>query len=391
MIDYFQDLQNEIKEGLETDQISMGFNRLNEHVNLRKSTYYLIGGLTGSGKTALLDDAFVLNPYDWVNSSANTTSLKLKIMYFSMERRKNYKLGKWISRKIFLETGQIISVNKILGWVSKEFKLTKDEHDLVTQQKDYINHLLNDVVTIIENPQNPTGVKKVVDKYATENGKFEQIDEHNKVYYPNNPKELVVVIYDHIGLQKKETRKYPNGDVVRLSSKKEIIDQSSEDARKFRDVYGYSIVKISQFNRSISNPTRIKNGDVEPILEDFKESNNICEDADVILSLFDPWRYKVEDPSGYDLNQLRNQFGSKMYRNLKILKNSFGVEDVRIGLGFQPVVGTFKELPKVLEITPQDYNKITDNSYFTTFQRPAPKGLTPLKKIIQQEENESFI
>lgn len=227
MIDYFQDLQNEIKEGLETDQISMGFNRLNEHVNLRKSTYYLIGGLTGSGKTALLDDAFVLNPYDWVNSSANTTGLKLKIMYFSMERRKNYKLGKWISRKIFLETGQIISVNKILGWVSKEFKLTKDEHDLVVQQRDYINHLLNDVVTIIENPQNPMGVKKVIDKYATENGKFEQIDEHNKIYYPNNPKELVVVIYDHIGLQKKETRKYPNGDVVRLSSKKEIIDQSS--------------------------------------------------------------------------------------------------------------------------------------------------------------------
>lgn len=364
MIDYYENLEKEIKEGLLIEQIPMGFERLSFHVGLRKATYYLIGGYTGSGKTALVDDAFVLNPYDWVISDKNTTNLKLKIFYFSMERRKNYKLGKFISRKIFKDTGQIISVNKILGWVSKEYKLTLDEHDLVNLQKDYINYMLNDVITLIENPQNPIGIKKTIDKYALENGKFEQIDEHNRTYIPNNPKELVEIIYDHVGLQKKETRKYPNGDVVRLNSKKEIIDQSSEDARKFRDVYGYSIVKVSQFNRSISNPTRIKNGDVEPILEDFKESGNLSEDAEVCLTLFDPWRYKVEDPSGYNLDLLRSNYGAKMYRNLKILKNSYGIEDTRIGLGFQPIVGMFKEMPKLDEIRNEDYQNIANSSFF---------------------------
>jgi len=63
---------------------------------------------------------------------------------------------------------------------------------------------------------------------------------------------------------------------------------------------------------------------VEPMIEDFKESSNTAEDADVILSLFDPMRYKVEDPSGYNLNKLRDQYGAKMYRNLKVLKNSYG-------------------------------------------------------------------
>src|SRR5690606_7813432 len=99
------------------------------------------------------------------------------------------------------------------------------------------------------------------------------------------------------------------------------IDQSSEDARKFRDVYGYSPIKVSQFNRSIANPTRIKNGDVEPMLEDFKESGNIVEDAEIILSLFDPMRYKVPDPSGYNLDRLRDQNGAKLYRNVKILRS----------------------------------------------------------------------
>lgn len=364
MVDYYENLEKEINEGLSNDLIPMGFDRLSFHVGLRKSTYYLVGGFTGSGKTALIDDAFVLNPYDFVTSVKNTTGVSLKIFYFSMERRKNYKLGKWLSRKIFLDTGKIISVNKILGWVDAQYKLTTEEKQLLDSYKSYINDLLNNVVTIIENPQNPMGVKKIIDKYAEENGTWEQIDKHNRIYKPNNPKELVIVIYDHIGLQKKETRKYPNGDIVRLSSKKEIIDQSSEDARKFRDVYGYSIVKVSQFNRSISNPTRLKNGDVEPMIEDYKESANTSEDADVILSLFDPMRYKVADPSGYDLDRLRDRFGAKMYRSLKVLKNSYGADDLRIGLAFQPVVGVFIELPKIDEMTNDVYENVQNYSFF---------------------------
>ena len=42
----------------------------------------------------------------------------------------------------------------------------------------------------------------------------------------------------------------------------------SDELRYARDFYGYSPVVVSQFNRDISNPIRIKNGDVEPQLED---------------------------------------------------------------------------------------------------------------------------
>ena len=174
MIDYYSSLEEEINSGLNSVQIPMGFERLSFHVGLRKSTYYLLGGYTGSGKTSLLDDAFVLNPYDFITSHRNTSNIKLKIFYFSMERRKNYKLSKWISRKIFLDKGITISVNKILGWVSEEYKLKDEEKKLVDTYKDYINDMLNNVVTIIENPQNPMGVKKVIDKYADENGKWEK-------------------------------------------------------------------------------------------------------------------------------------------------------------------------------------------------------------------------
>jgi replicative DNA helicase len=123
-------------------------------------------------------------------------------------------------------------------------------------------------------------------------------------------------------------------------------------------------VEVSQFNRDISSPIRLKAGDVEPMLEDFKDTGSTQEDADVVLSLFDPMRYKVADPAGYDLNRLRNDEKHKMYRSLKILKNSYGGDDIRIGLAMQPVVGMFREMPRFDQMTDIVYDSIRDNTFF---------------------------
>ena len=37
--------------------------------------------------------------------------------------------------------------------------------------------MLNNVVTIIENPQNPMGIKKTIDSYAESNGTWVKVDE----------------------------------------------------------------------------------------------------------------------------------------------------------------------------------------------------------------------
>jgi hypothetical protein len=109
---------------------------------------------------------------------------------------------------------------------------------------------------------------------------------------------------------------------------------------------------------------RIKNGDVEPQLEDFAESSSTQNDADVVLALFDPMRYKVEDPSGYDLNKLKDDYGAKYFRSLRLIKNSYGEDDIRIGLGFLGSVGMFKELPRKRDITDEDYEAIINKTYF---------------------------
>jgi len=349
----FDDLNREVEKGLngENTGIPMGFDRLNHYIGIRRSMYFLIGGLTGSGKTSFIDDAFVLNPVDWYLSSENKTDIKLKIIYRSMERSRTYKLAKWVSRRIFLDHGLIIPINKLLGWTSK---MSKEEHDIFLTYSDYIKKL-GEIITIIDGPENPIGIAKELKEHALKNGKIEQIDEYNKKYIPNDDKTITIVILDHIGLLK---------STKDLHTKKALIDKMSDELRYARDFFGYTPVVVSQFNRDIANPARIKNGDVEPQLEDFKDSSQTQDDADVVLALFDPMRYKVEDPSGYNLNKLVDEFGAKYFRSLRIIKNSYGEDDVRIGLGFMGQIGMFKELPRRKEMTDAEYESVVDKSYF---------------------------
>jgi hypothetical protein len=330
----------------------MGFDRLNRYVGIRKSMYYLVGGLTGSGKTSFIDDAFVLNPFDWYINQKDP-KIKLRMIYRSMERSGTYKLAKWISRKIFLDQGIIIPVSKLLGWTGK---MSKDEHDLFLMYEDYIG-VMNEVITIIDGPENPVGIAKELKAHAEANGEIVQIDKYNKKYIPNDENELTIVIIDHIGLLRL-TKDQP--------TKKQAIDKMSDELRYARDFFGYTPVVVSQFNRDISNPMRQKNGDVEPQLEDFADSSSTQNDADVVLALFDPLRYKVPDPSGYNLEKLKDSFGAKYFRSLRLIKNSYGEDDVRIGLGFLGQIGMFKELPKRIDMTDADYQSVINKSYFLT-------------------------
>jgi hypothetical protein len=348
----FNQLKQEVQLGLDgrNSGIPMGFDRLNRYIGIRKGIYFLVGGLTGSGKTSFIDDAYVLNPFDWFISQ-KVPNVKLRIIYRSMERSRTYKLAKWVSRKIFLDHAITIPVGRLLGWNEK---MTPDEHDLFLMYEDYMNHM-DDVITIIDGPENAVGIAKELKAHALKNGRIEQVDEFNKRYFPNNENEITIVVIDHIGLLK-TTKDQP--------TKKEAIDKMSDELRYARDFYGYTPVVVSQFNRSISNIARLKNGDVEPQLEDFAESSSTQNDADVVLALFDPLRYKVADPSGYDLEKLKDQFGAKYFRSLRLIKNSYGEDDVRIGLGFMGQIGMFKELPRRKDITDADYEAVLNKTFF---------------------------
>lgn len=348
-----QSFYGEVDHGLGggNEGIPYGPSRLSGYVSHRKSTNTIWGGFTGSGKTSIVDKFCILNVFEYLRAHGKLA--KWRGTYWSMERKKQFKVARWHSDVIFRDTGTLIPMERLLGWVNKEHRLNSNEHDLVLSYKDYFEELFSHI-TIIDGRQNPTGIRKYLKQEALKYGKIEEIDEYNKVFVPDGDV-LYENVFDHAGKTRKESGK----------SMKETIDDLSDDcSNTYRDFYGMCNHIVSQFNRDINNPMRLKAGDVEPRIEDFKDTSDLCEDADVVFSIFDPWRYNVPDPSGYNLDKLRDSDGSKKYRSLKILKNSFAAEGVRVGMAYQPQAGIFKELPKVGQMTETIYRQVLDNSYF---------------------------
>lgn len=349
----FDLLKKEVDNGIQgrNSGIPMGFRRLNKYIGIRKRIYTVIFGATGSGKSAFCHSAYILHPFDWWYANKNTSNVKLKFILFSMERSKVYTLAKWTSRKIFLDQGINIPIAKLLGWW--ETKLTKDEHDLFLMYEDYINELTA-ICDIIEGAQNPTGIYKYVKKYAEANGTIEDINEYDKIYHPRHPNEIVIPIVDHFGLIKME----------KGMSKKEAIDKTSEYFQWMRDFLGYTPIGVSQINRDLSNPIYQKMDSIEPNLDQIKESGRPAEDADVVVSLFQPSRYKTNDASYNNVSKFISPEGADCFRSIKILKNTYGESDLRIGMGFHGSTGTFAELPKPKDMDSFDFETLFTGQFF---------------------------
>lgn len=349
----FDLLKKEVDNGIQgrNSGIPMGFRRLNKYIGIRKRIYTVIFGATGSGKSAFCHSAYILHPFDWWYANKNTSNVKLKFILFSMERSKVYTLAKWTSRKIFLDQGINIPIAKLLGWW--ETKLTKDEHDLFLMYEDYINELTS-ICDIIEGAQNPTGIYKYVKKYAEANGTIENINDYDKIYHPRHPNEIVIPIVDHFGLIKME----------KGMSKKEAIDKTSEYFQWMRDFLGYTPIGVSQINRDLSNPIYQKMDSIEPNLDQIKESGRPAEDADVVVSLFQPSRYKTNDASYNNVSKFISPEGADCFRSIKILKNTYGESDLRIGMGFHGSTGTFAELPKPKDMDSFDFETLFTGQFF---------------------------
>lgn len=351
----FDDVMREVDEGIagKNSGLPMGFKRLNRYIGIRKKIYTLIFGATGSGKSSFLHDAYILNPFDWYISPENRGGVKLKVILFSMERSKSYIVSKWLSRKIFLDSGEIIPVPKMLGWWDE--KLTRTERSLILKYKEYIDLLENEVLDIYEGGRSAADMYRIVKNYADANGKEEQISEFKKIYIPNHPNEVILPIADHLGLAK-QTREH--------KTKKEAIDAVSEAFQKFRDFYGMSPIAVSQITRELGSVQYQKMDSFEPTLDHAKESGRPAEDADNVIALFDPLRYNTNDKS-YDAHKFVNpNTGAKHFRSLKVLKNTYGEDDIRIGMAFWGTSGVFKELPRFNKDEPFDYQQVIDGNYF---------------------------
>lgn len=353
---------DEGREGLNKG-IPMGFPRLDKYLRgLQRKKYYLIGSVTGTGKTSFIDEAFILNPYKYIKQ--NNIKESLKIFYYSFEIDLESKLAKWVSYQIFQDTGKEIDPEKILGMdmqheTDTENRLSDEDYNLVIKYTTYFDELFG-YIQFEDVPINPTGIYNQVKKYMEENGKwieYERIVEGKpkkiKYFKPNNSNEYVEIIIDHIGLTKKEL-KY---------NKKDNIDKLDEYLISLRNAYGCIPIVVSQFNRDMADINRQRFKELTPLLEDFKDSGNTQESANVVIGIFHPKRYNIDTYQDYFLKG--NGYNIlDVFRCIFILKNRGGRDGMKLALRFLGICGYFEEIPTAEEFNNnvEWYKKVADFS-----------------------------
>ena len=356
----FDKLNQDIEAGIrgETQSIPIGLAKLGKYASIRKNILTLIFSTTGAGKSSLLD-TMILNACESHMNSPTTFKMKPDFQLFSMERASKIRVAKWVSFFVFRHEGVEIQIPRMLGWWNE--KLSKKEHELILSQKDRIDCLLNDYVTIHDGAKSSKAIYKIMKDHFEDVGEYDKIKAIDKksgkerqveIYIPNNPDIVVVPAFDHGNLIK-TSQEY--------TTKKSAIDKTVEFVQGFRDLEGAAPIWISQVNRAISGVTRSKDSEQELQLEDVKESGDIVDACDIAISLFDPLKYKQSSKTGYSPEDFVDKDnGNNFFRSAQILKSSYGADGIRIPLAFNGFCGEFKEMGKRSDLTESQYQDLID-------------------------------
>lgn len=347
--------------------------RLSNYFNFYPGQYILIGSITGVGKTSYLD-------HNMLHIIQNKPKdIHFEVLYYSMERKKKVKYAKWISWKMYNENKTRVSSDTISNRLNS-MQIEQLDH-LRTEYGPWLEDVL-DYIDLREGPRSVETIKKDIDKLARKLGAFYHADDttiyrydkavgsfdsanfvttkygkrlyaeieyedethvlyqNDKIYLTPKPT-IVFIIIDHIG----KVRSVPGG-------KKNTLDELDQVLSDARDNYLFSPIPISQFNRAISSVDRLKynQGDLDPVLEDFKDTGNLTESADLVLSLFDPGRYKSWDAAGnykgYNIRDaMVTPIGQKRARSIHILKHTNGIDGVSQVLRFTGESMYFEAMP----------------------------------------------
>lgn len=333
--------------------LPMGFDRLSDHIsNIQPGRYDLIGGATGTGKTALVDDAYVFNPIEYLRTNPES-DYKFEVIYYSLEIAPERKLAKLICRRIWESHRKLITPKQLYSQGLKN-RIPDDIYTLLHDYQEYYEEVIDKYIHF-RTSASPRFVYKDLMDYVEARGEVVRDltlgpdgKPKNTVldYKPKDPRRITLVVFDHVSLISKD-----KGD----SSKKETIDNLSRQLVFFRNEFKLSPVVVSQFNRSIEGMDRRRQEVFDPQLSDFKDTGATQEDADTVISLYNPLRYGLEEHNGYNIARL-----GRNYRGIEILKNRDGDDNLTIGMYFLGEVGLFRELPpaKLLAQDPKMFAKI---------------------------------
>lgn len=331
-------------------EMGKGLANFSRHVNgVQRSRFYAIASPPKVGKSTFVDNGFLIKPYLY----ALKNKLNVKWDYYSYEIDRvskefdvaahflyyDYKISSVILPDgVTYENQNVvpISSNYLRGrLVDDNGNMIKISKDIGEKLKDvYFNRIIpifgkysdkgvlqeEGAVNFIEEKNNPTGIFYELMDRAREEGTFHSIpagkDKEGKEksrivgYTPNDPTLHRIVIIDHLRKLKLE-----RGWLMKAT-----VDKMSEYIVDMRNWLGYTFIGIIHTNRSLGSTDNLKffKGNIFPTSDSIKDTGNLSEDADYVITLMNPNddKYNLEEHFGLSL---KNEFGYEKYPNLRTI------------------------------------------------------------------------
>ena len=170
------------------------------------------------------------------------------------------------------------------------------------------------VVTFIETKDNPTGIYKYLQYHASQNGKFVEsgTGKFKRIigFKPTIPEKYTFVITDHLRKMIPE----------RGWQMKQTVDKMIEYQVEIRNWTAYTFIDIIHTNRDMVNQERLRFAKdmLYPTSDDIKDTGNLAEDADYVITLMNPNddKYKLQKHFGLDI---KDSNGNELHPHLRTL------------------------------------------------------------------------
>lgn len=328
----------------EVNCIPSSFTRFrDDFVGVEQGKYYLISAGTKAGKTQLTSKMFIYDPLFYAYN--NPDKIHLKIFYFPLEESVENITLRFMSHLLAKLSKDTIRIAPLDLKSTNETKpVSKEVLDLLkTEEYQKLLKFYEETVLFFED-RSPTGIYKQIKSYAEKNGvthkkkitivnKETGDSEEREVfdyYEPNDPKEYVLIVTDHVGMLNLESGLDLRG----------CINKLSEYMIVFRNRYNYTPVMIQQQNLETIGLDAFKANKIRPTMAGLGDSKNPGKDCSLMLGITNPYSHELTNYLGYDLTKLKDSV-----RFLEVVLNREGQSNGIIALYFDGKTCTFRELP----------------------------------------------
>ena len=349
-----------------------------DFVGVEQGKYYLISAGTKAGKTQLTSKMFIYDPLFYAYN--NPDKIHLKIFYFPLEESVENITLRFMSHLLAKLSKDNIRIAPLDLKSTNETKpVPKEVLDLLkTEEYQKLLKFYEETVLFFED-RSPTGIYKQVKSYAEKNGitHKKKITITNKetgdteerevfdYYEPNDLKEYVLIVTDHVGMLNLESGLDLRG----------CINKLSEYMIVFRNRYNYTPVVIQQQNLETIGLDAFKANKIRPTMAGLADSKNSGKDCSMMLGITNPYSHELETYLGYDIKKLKDSV-----RFLEVVLNREGASNGIIALYFDGKTCTFRELPP-----PNDKEALEKvYNYLEKLKNPKGKLFTWFNKLIKK-------